>query len=223
MLQTPLIVVNLKTYEKGFGNSGLALCKDMENVSQESGVCIAAAVNPADIFTYSQATNIPILAQHVDCINFGAHTCHILPESVSNAGALGTLINHAEKQINGDIATTISRSRESNLTTILCTANIDMTISGAKLDPDMIAIEPPELIGGDISVSSANPEIISATVSQVSEISRKIKILCGAGVKTRDDVSKAFELGVDGILLASGVVLSDNPKEILHDLVSGIH
>ena len=86
----------------------------------------------------------------------------------------------------------------------------------------MIAIEPPELIGGDISVSTANPEIISETVSKVSEISSNIKILCGAGVKTRDDVSKAFELGVDGILLASGVVLSNNPRKTLHELVLGI-
>lgn len=223
MLKTPLIVVNLKTYEKGFGNAGLALCKDMESIAQESGVCIAAAVNSADIFAYSQATNIPILAQHIDSINFGAHTGHSLPEAVSNAGAIGTLINHAERQIDEEkISATISRSRDSNLTTILCTADIGKTISGAKLEPDMIAIEPPELIGGDISVSTANPEIISETVSKVSEISSNIKILCGAGVKTRDDVSKAFELGVDGILLASGVVLSDNPRKTLHELVLGI-
>ncbi len=223
MLKTPLIIVNLKTYEKGFGNLGLALCKDMESVAQESGVCIAAAVNTVDIFAYSQATNIPILAQHVDPINFGAHTGHSLPEATSNAGAIGTLINHAERQIDEyTIASTISRSKDSNLTTVLCTADIDKTISGAKLEPDMIAIEPPELIGGDISVSTANPEIISETVSKVSEISNNVKILCGAGVKTQTDVSKAFELGVDGILLASGVVLSDNPRKTLQELVLGI-
>ena len=223
MLKTPLIVVNLKTYEKGFGQSGLALCKAIEAVSQESSICMAAVVNSVDISLYSHSVKIPILAQHVDCITFGAHTGHILPEAVSNAGAVGTLINHAERQISDDeIAKIIIRSRDVDLNTILCTADIERTFAGAKLNPNMIAIEPPELIGGDISVSSANPEIISETVSKVSEISRDIKILCGAGVKNRDDVSKAFELGVDGILLASGVVLSDNPKETLQDLVSGI-
>ena len=34
----------------------------------------------------------------------------------------------------------------------------------------MIAVEPPELIGGDISVSTAKPEIISDTVEVVKKI-----------------------------------------------------
>jgi triosephosphate isomerase len=45
-------------------------------------------------------------------------------------------------------------------------------------------------------------------------------VLCGAGIKSGLDVSKAIELGVSGVLLASGVTKSSNPKEALEDLVS---
>jgi triosephosphate isomerase len=86
----------------------------------------------------------------------------------------------------------------------------------------MIAVEPPELIGGDISVSTANPEIISDTVELVKKINPNILVLCGAGVKNQTDVSKAISLGSEGILLASGVVKSKEPRKILLDLIQGL-
>jgi len=45
-------------------------------------------------------------------------------------------------------------------------------------------------------------------------------VLCGAGVKTGKDVKRALELGAVGVLLASGVVKSKDPKKALQDLVS---
>ena len=92
----------------------------------------------------------------------------------------------------------------------------------AAFSPDFIAVEPPELIGGDISVTSANPRIVSDTVDTVKSVDPKVKVLCGAGVKTGEDVRKAIELGAEGVLLASGVVKSNDPKKTLMDLVSGL-
>ena len=42
------------------------------------------------------------------------------------------------------------------------------------------------------------------------------------GVKNQNDVSKAMSLGSKGILLASGVVKSSNPREVLLDLIKGL-
>jgi triosephosphate isomerase len=47
-------------------------------------------------------------------------------------------------------------------------------------------------------------------------------VLCGAGVKNQGDVSKALSLGSKGILLASGVVKSAEPREALMDLIKGL-
>ena len=89
------------------------------------------------------------------------------------------------------------------------------TLTGGASD------EEPELIGGDISVTSADPEIVSGTVEAVRKINKSAKILCGAGVKNGKDVAKAIELGAEGVLLASGVVKAKDTISVLKDLASG--
>ena len=219
----PIIIVNLKTYEQGYGADGFELCKIMEEISIEHNVNLAAAVSAIDLVDYSDNLKIPIFAQHVDGINFGSNTGSILPEAVRYSGAVGTLVNHAECQMSWeDIESTIKRCKEVGLSTVLCTADVEATERGATLNPDMVAVEPPELIGGDISVSTAKPEVISESVDAVNAINSEIPVLCGAGVKTKSDVSKAISLGSQGILLASGVVKSSKPREVLIDLIQGL-
>ena len=219
----PIIIVNLKTYEQGYGADGFELCKIMEEISIEHNVNLAAAVSAIDLVDYADNLKIPIFAQHVDGVNYGSNTGSILPEAVRYSGAVGTLVNHAECQMSWEeIEKTINRCKELELTTVLCTADIASSEKGSHLNPDMIAVEPPELIGGDISVSTAKPEIISDTVEVVKKINSNISVLCGAGVKNQEDVSKAISLGSEGILLASGVVKSSEPRKVLLDLIKGL-
>ena len=219
----PIIIVNLKTYEQGYGADGFELCKIMEEISLEHNVNLAAAVSAIDLIDYSDNLKIPIFAQHVDGVTYGSNTGSILPEAVKYSGAVGTLVNHAECQMSWEeIEKTINRCKELGLSTVLCTADLESSEKGSRLNPDMIAVEPPELIGGDISVSTAKPEIISDTVEIVKEINSDISVLCGAGVKNQEDVSKAITLGSEGILLASGVVKSSEPRKVLLDLIKGL-
>ncbi len=219
----PIIIVNLKTYEQGYGADGFELCKIMEEISIEYNVNLAAAGSAIDLVDYADNLKIPIFAQHVDGVNYGSNTGSILPEAVRYSGAVGTLVNHAECQMSWEeIEKTINRCKELDLTTVLCTADIASSEKGSHLNPDMIAVEPPELIGGDISVSTAKPEIISDTVEVVKKINSNISVLCGAGVKNQEDVSKAISLGSEGILLASGVVKSSEPRKVLLDLIKGL-
>jgi triosephosphate isomerase len=83
-------------------------------------------------------------------------------------------------------------------------------------------VEPPELIGGDISVTSANPEIVSGAVKEIKTIAPRVRVLCGAGVKTAEDVRIAIELGTEGVLLASGVVKAADHKQALYDLIKEV-
>jgi len=220
---SPIIIVNLKAYEQGYGANGFDLCKIMEEISIEHNVNLAAAVSAIDLVDFSDNLKIPIFAQHVDGVNYGSHTGSILPEAVRYSGAVGTLVNHAECQMSWDeIEKTLNRCKDLGLLTVLCTADLKSSEKGAHLNPDMIAVEPPELIGGDISVSTAKPEIISDTVKIVKKINSNISVLCGAGVKNQDDISKAISLGSQGILLASGVVKSSEPRKVLLDLIKGL-
>ncbi|MCD6572229.1 MAG: triose-phosphate isomerase [Thermoplasmata archaeon] len=223
MFDTPIIIVNVKTYSEATGRKAVELAKIMDKLAKETSASLAIAVQHADIQKVADSVDIPVLAQHIDPISPGSHTGWVLPEAVKEAGANGTLINHSEHRLKlADIDTCIKRAEENKLTTVVCSNNIETSKAIAALEPDFVAVEPPELIGGDISVTTANPEIVKGTVEEVRKISKNIGILCGAGVKNGKDVEKAIELGTDGVLLASGVVKAQDKEKVLRDLISGL-
>jgi triosephosphate isomerase len=222
-VKKPLIIINFKAYAEGTGEGALKIAKIAKKVSNETGKCIALAPQFADIRTIAQEFEIPIFSQHIDPIEPGAHTGKILPESIKEAGAIGTLINHSERQIKiSNIEETIFRAKSLKLTTVVCASTANISMSVATLDPDMVAIEPPELIGKGRAVSKVNPEIITNTVSLVRKVNPRVAILCGAGITNGDDIKAAIKLGADGVLLASGVVKAKEQESVLFDLASQI-
>ena len=218
-----MIVLNVKTYTEATGINALILARLMEKISKETDVNMAIAVQASDITSCAKEVSIPIYAQHIDPIKPGSNTGWTLPEAVKAAGASGTLINHSEHRLKlADIDTCISRARDIGLDTLVCTNNVATSKAVSTFSPMMIAVEPPELIGGDISVTTADPDIVRNTVKAVHTINKTVKILCGAGVKNGKDVAKAIELGAEGVLLASGVVKAKNKEAVLRDLISEI-
>jgi len=223
MLKTPVIVLNVKTYEEATGNKALDLAMQMDKISKEMGVITAIAVQATDITLCAKKVNIPVFAEHIDPIKPGSHTGWTLPEAVKNAGAKGTLINHSEHRLKiADIDVCITRAKELKLDHIVCSNNIATSKAIAVFSPNFIAVEPPELIGGDISVTTADPGIVNGTVDAVKDVDKNVKILCGAGVKNGKDVAKAIELGAEGVLLASGIVKAKNKEDVIRDLASGL-
>jgi triosephosphate isomerase len=214
-MELPRIIINLKAYKECVGKNALKIAKDAEKVYKETGVLIGVAPQFTDIRLISENTEIPVFAQHVDPVE-GKYTGHILPESVKEAGAFGTLLNHSEKQMKlSDLEKAINICKELKLITVVCANNLNVAKSIDVLSPDSIAIEPPELIGTGISVSKAKPEIIkSATVL-------KTKLYIGAGISSKEDVERAIELGAYGVLLASAVTKSKDPYEKILELANG--
>lgn len=217
------IVVNFKTYPEASGPAALSLAKLCEQVSEETGAHIIVAPPMLDLAMVAASVKIPVFAQHLDSVPSGSTTGHITVENAKASGAKGTLVNHSERRVKvAEIHEIIDRSRGASLATIVCTNNLAVSKACAAMEPDYVAIEPPELIGGDISVTTANPKIVSDTVESIRAISGQAGVLCGAGVKNGRDVAKAIELGTDGVLLASGVVKAKDKRAVLLDLASGL-
>lgn len=215
----PIIIVNFKTYESATGSKALELAKIHESVAQELNVNMGVCVQLSDLKTISDAVSIPVFAQHIDPVGYGSNTGHVMPEAVKEAGAFGTLLNHAERQIPMDVLEkSIKSAKEAGLYTVVCANSPEAGVEIAKFKPDLIAVEPPDLIGGDISVSSAEPEVIT----KACELIGGEKLLVGAGVKTGEDVKTCIELGSNGVLLASGVTKADDPEAVLKDLANGL-
>lgn len=217
----PILLINLKTYEEGTGENALGIAKIAESAAKGSNVEVILAVQPTDIRRISHSVGMPVFSQHIDPIIYGSSTGWTLPEAVKAAGAAGTLLSHSERQMDlKTIEKSIARCKEVGLRTVVCADTPEKARGIARLNPDYIAIEPPELIGGDVSISKAKPEIVTRSVSMVKSVSN-IPVLCGAGVKNGEDVSKAKELGAKGILVASGVVKAEDPQEAIRDLIKG--
>ena len=223
MLETSVIVLNVKTYIEATGNKALEIALLMDKISNEVGVNMAIAVQATDISLCAKKVSIPVFAEHIDPIKPGSYTGWTLAEAVKLAGAVGTLINHSEHRvILADLDTCIIRAKELDLDHIVCSNNVETSKAIAAFSPNFVAVEPPELIGGDISVTTADPDIVSNSVDAVKSINNKVKVLCGAGVKNGKDVAKAVELGADGVLLASGVVKAKDKEKVIRDLASGL-
>ncbi len=221
--RTPIVILNFKTYLESTGKNALKLAIASELVAEETGVNMVIAPQSPDIYSLSNEVKIPVFAQHVDAVNSGGHTGSTLVECVKEAGAVGSLINHSEQRMKlADIDVVVKKTMEKNMVSVLCTNNIETSAAAATLKPDFVAIEPPELIGSGIPVSKAEPEIVEGTVDIIHEINPKIGVLCGAGISTGDDMKAALDLGAEGVLLASGIILAKDPKEALLNLVSKI-
>ena len=212
------ILVNLKAYPC----DPIEVATAARDVADASGVRIAVAPQAADLARVAE-TDVETWAQHVSPNAHGSHTGSTLAEAVADNGATGALINHSEKRLKlADIDGSVSAAERAGLETIVCANNPTQVGAAAALGPDAVAVEPPELIGGDVSVSTADPGIVEDAVAAADAVDPDVDVFCGAGVSTGADVDAAGELGATGILLASGVAKADDPEAALEGLVSGV-
>lgn len=219
-MRTPVIIVNFKAYAEVEGDRSIGLAEACQDVSDETGVSFAVCPPITSLSAVAKAVTIPVMAQHMDPRKPGAATGWTTPELIKAAGAKGTLLNHSEhRMVLADLALAIQMAKEKGLECCVCTDTEATSAAAASLAPEFIAVEPPELIGGDVSVTDARPEVVSEAVAAVRRVDEDIRVLCGAGVKTGRDVAKAVELGASGVLLASGVVKAKEPRKVLLDLV----
>ena len=222
-IRLPFILVNFKTYIEATGRKALELAKKAEKASLETEVCIGVAPQFVDIRMIAEEVSIPVFAQHIDPIKPGRCTGFILPEAIREAGAVGTIINHSEKQLKlSEIELAVERAHECDLTSLVCIGSHRLARRIASFNPDMIAVEPPELIATGIAVSKAKPEVVTKTVEAVKGVNPKIVVLCGAGIVRGEDVAAALRLGTEGVLVASGVVKAKNPYKVLLEFAEAI-
>lgn len=227
-MKLPAIIVNFKAYEAATGEAAVVLARLHGAVLDGTGASIGVAVGALDVANVLKelkgsprdaSAEVLVFAQHVDPVDFGGRTGHVPAIAAKKAGLYGTLLNHAERKLSSEVLEqTIRACREVGLYTIVCAESPEKVAEIVGYGPDAIAYEPPELIGGNVSVSSAQPEVIRSVVG----IAGSIPLLVGAGVKNENDVRVALSLGAQGVLLASGVVLSPEPEKVLYNLVDGL-
>lgn len=219
----PLIVVNLKAYPTAIGEKALELARTIASAGKEKGVQVAVSPQYADLYRVTSQVEVPVLAQHVDSLEPGSGTGWLLPEAAKEAGAVGSLVNHSEHRLKlGEIEKVVARLKELDLISLVCAKDPEKARQVAAFKPDMVAVEPPELIGTGRAVSKVKPDVVSDTVKSVREVSPNVHVLCGAGISGGEDAKVALELGAEGVLVASCITKADDPHSAMLDLAEGV-
>lgn len=212
------IVINLKHYQVSSGPLAERFLSSFIGLDAKEDVEVIFALNPIDLRLARSFPELNFYSQHSDPVSYGANTGQISIESLMDLGISGTLLNHSERRLGEEtIASTLDIAHRHNFPAIVCAESLEEARKYAKMKPDFVAYEPPELIGGNISVTTAKPEIIGEVVGICSEFG--VPVLVGAGVKNSDDLAKSIGLGARGILIASGIVLSKDPVASLTSLI----
>jgi len=217
-----MIFVNYKTYAESTGENALKLTRILEEASKSFGIIVIPVPQAVDLAKVVNSTSLPVWTQHVDPIQYSAHTGWVLPEDVVAAGAKGTFLNHSEHKFLNfeELKQAVVRAKEVGLKTLVFAKDIQELRTILELRPDYVAYEPPELIGSkEKSVASEKSEIIS----QAFEICKNygIPLIVGAGVHQKEDVVKSLELGAVGVAVATDIVKALDPKKEIEDLLAG--
>ncbi len=207
-MKKPTIIVNFKTYEKGKDVLDLALA--LQKFSRD----VIVGVPAMNIKEISSKTKLKVYAEHVDPFLPGRNTGFILPEEVKAVGAIGTFLNHSEHKLEFKVLKeTVKRCKKIKLKTVVFASSLKEAKEVSSLHPDFLAYEPPELVGGKISVSTAKPDVIK-------KISKTLNrdFLVGAGVHTKEDVKVALSLGASGFAIASAITKAKNPTAKMKEI-----
>jgi len=212
-----MILVNFKTYPQGTGNLSLKLVEICQKIQKTSGVKIIPVVQTVDLRQATQKfPDLEIWIQHLDWQPAGQWTGWVNLEAAAEAGASGTLLNHSEHPLPpGTVNQVIKRVKDFKV--MVCCRTIGQATRLAKFKPDFLAYEPPELIGNkEKSVATEKPKAIKKIASFI----KPIPLIVGAGINSREDVKTGLKMGACGILVSSGVVLSEEPEKVLSDFAS---
>ena len=215
------LIINFKNFSEVLGGGSLRLAEAAERVSKKLGVEIIVCPPGPMLSAVSTAVRIPVFSQAVQESRTEQSTGAVVPEAVKAAGARGTILNHSENRADEKVVKRLAPRLEAmGLEVCLCVNSVAEATRYATLGTSFLAIEPPELIGSGRAVSTAKPFIVEGTVSSARRAGYKGRILCGAGIVGRGDVQRALELGADGMLVASGIVKSDNWARKISEIAS---
>ena len=166
--------------------------------------------------------NVLVFAQHMDSLEVGRGVGSVLPEALKAAGAVGVLLNHAEKRLSKDeLERTIKRADKVGLATMACADTLEDAAVIAHMDPNIIIAESPALIGGgkrDAHDQSAIGRINEA----VWEINPDIRVLHGAGISSGRDVYDIMAAGAQGTGSTSGIILANDPFAMLEEMIRSV-
>lgn len=218
-IKPPFFEIGPKAYL--YGEEMLALAKVIDKTALKYDLDVIVTPQYTDIKLLADNTErILVFAQHMDPLPVGRGLGSVLPEAVKAAGAVGVMLNHAEKPISMEtLQETIKRADEVGLATIVCADTLEDVKTIAKMGPNLIVAEPTELIGTG-QTSDAN--YVVDTIKAVEEINPDIMVLQGAGISNGQDVYNTIKLGAQATGSTSGIIKAADPYAMVEEMLCNL-
>ncbi|MFC1726933.1 triose-phosphate isomerase [Patescibacteria group bacterium] len=214
-----MIWLSLKTYPESTADKVIKLLKIVKKVSAKNNVPIIPCAQATDIFRIKKELGIEVWAQHCDPIDPGRNSGWISPHSLKQAGATGTVLNHGEHPIKlSTIKVSLEKAHQHGLKTLVICETTQQAKKVSLWKPKYIAYEKAKLIAGPISmidVEESNIKKLAKTLPQ--------PLIVGAGITSKEHVSKTLAAGGKGVILASAVIKALSPEKKLLELASGFN
>ena len=221
-LEPPIFEIGFKAGL--YGPTAVDLAVAADRVSIAHGVPIILSPQFVDIAAIAHATSrLWVFAQHCDSLEIGRGAGSVLPEAVKETGAVGVMLNHAERRLTlNEIARTIRRADQVGLITMVCADSPEEAVAVAQLHPNIILTEPPELIGTGRSVASEKNGFIKDSVDMVKRIDPRIVVFSGAGIRNGTDVGAIMRQGAEGTGSCSGILYAADPAGMIEEMVEAL-
>ena len=218
-IKPPFFEVGPKAYL--YGEDMLKLAKAIDKVAIKYDVDIIVTPQYTDIPLLAQNTErILVFAQHMDSLPVGRGLGSVLPEAVKAAGAVGVMLNHAEKPLTmEEVEATIKRADEVGLATIVCADTVEDVKTIAKMGPNLIVAEPTDLIG---TGQTSDSNYVIETIKTVEAINPDIMVLQGAGISNGEDVYNTIKLGAQATGSTSGIIKAEDPEAMVEEMISAL-
>ncbi len=215
-ISAPFFEIGPKAYL--YGESMLSLAKVIDKVAMKYDVDIIVTPQYTDISLLALNTQrILVFAQHMDYLPIGRGLGSVLPEAVKAAGAVGVMLNHAEKPLTmEEIQKTIERADEVDLGTIVCSDTIEQMKQIAMMSPNLIVAEPTELIG---TGKTSDISYVNESIETVRRINPDIMVLQGAGIKDGNDVYNVIKAGAMATGSTSGIIKAKDPYAMVEEMI----
>lgn len=137
-IRPPFFEVGPKVYM--WGERMLHLARALDRIAAKYDIDVILTPQYTDIAAIAVNTErLHIYAQHMDPVRPGRGLGAVLPEAVKEAGAVGVMLNHAERKLDMEIlAATMARADEVGLATIVCADTLEEVKAIAALGPNLM-------------------------------------------------------------------------------------
>lgn len=218
-LEPPFFEIGPKNYL--FGDQILDLARIADEAAAKYDVRVIYTTPYADIRRVAEnVKNLKVFAPHMDDIPVGRGLACVLGESLKAAGAVGVMLNHAERPLpSSTLVRTLNRARELGLMSIVCADSMDETRAVAQMHPDLMITEPTELIG---TGQAADLSYVKTSVDAITAIDPNIGILVGGGISNGNDVYNTIMAGADATGSSSGIVKAADPGAMVHEMLQAL-